>query len=615
MLAKGVFGIIVVILSWAVCSEGIAELCPFLQDPSVLSSRSAEIQESLKYFATESGPHKAVSRRNFIDEQIFSKAERDRIPTADICTDGEFIRRIYLDLTGRIPSAQVVRAFLEDRSPDKRDRLVDSLIGTPEYVDRWTMWFNDRFRNTIYPVSARGRNLLHAFIKDFVQRNRPYNDVATDLITPGGDSFSNGPLSYLLKAGTAGDLAQLDTIDDMSIAVARDFLGLKILCISCHQGRGYLDRINLWLARKTREDFWSEAAFFVPMEIEARQLADMMSYRYNVADRGPSAYDPANYDDTDYSFRPIRRVAQPLRPSFILSRGEPQAGETSRRALARLITSDRQFARATVNYLWAQFMVTGIVDPPDGFDLARQDPNNPPTGDDVTYWRQNNLLLQPSHPELLEALAQEFISNRYNLQHIIKLICKSNAYQLSSRFSGQWRPEYARYYVRKVPKLMSAEELHDSIIVLTGIPANYALYGSSERVRWAMQLRGPEEPANQDLDGYEGFGFMEPFGRPDRVFNDRVVNKLSLFQPLALMHSSFVTRRVDSNADGNLRRLLASGRNDRQIIDELFLGALARFPTATETKLGLIQMRIRERDGAEDVLWSLMNKLDFFFNY
>jgi hypothetical protein len=341
----------------------------------------------------------------------------------------------------------------------------------------------------------------------------------------------------------------------------------------------------------------------------------MMSYRYTVADSGPRTYDPNNYFDNDYTYRPARRLTQPARPAFVITGAEPQPGEMNRAALARMITSDRQFARAAVNYLWAHFMVTGIVDPPDSFDLARQDPNNPPAGEDAVYWRQNNLLLQPSHPELLEALANAFISNRYDLQYIMKLICKSSAYQLSSRFSGQWRPEYARYYARKLPKLLSAEELHDSIIVLTGVPANYALYGTPERVRWAMQLRGPEEPANQDLDGYEGFAFMDPFGRSDRVFNDRAVNKLSLFQPLALMHSYFVFRRVDSSTDGNLRRLLTSGMSNGDIIDELFVAALARYPTPAEKKIALTQFRVRQTGGAEDVLWAVINKLDFIFNF
>ncbi|MGI0017011.1 MAG: DUF1549 domain-containing protein, partial [Nitrososphaera sp.] len=171
-------------------------------------------------------------RNNFIDEYIFGKMERDGIPYAGLCTDEEFIRRVYLDLTGRIPAAEIVRSFVSDSNPAKRDMLVDTLIGTPPYVDRWTIWLSDFFRNTIYPGSAEGRNAFYFQIRRWVQDNTPYNQIAQELITAAGDSFSNGPLNYLMKAGIAGDYEQNDTLDDMAVAVTRNFLGVKILCIS-----------------------------------------------------------------------------------------------------------------------------------------------------------------------------------------------------------------------------------------------------------------------------------------------------------------------------------------------------------------------------------------------
>src|SRR5260370_16135530 len=147
----------------AVVYAGGAALCPFQQDPSIVSGYADQAQIAFRYLEAKSGPDiqaSSIPRHNLIDDYIFGKMDRDRIPSADLSTDGEFIRRVYLDLTGRIPSSQAVRAFLGDRTPDKRDRLVDSLIGTSEYVDRWTMWFGDRFRNTIYPASAAGRTGL-----------------------------------------------------------------------------------------------------------------------------------------------------------------------------------------------------------------------------------------------------------------------------------------------------------------------------------------------------------------------------------------------------------------------------------------------------------------------
>jgi hypothetical protein len=555
---------------------------------------------------------------NFIDDYLFAKIERDQIPHAGLCTDEEFMRRVSLDLTGRIPSAVAVRSFLSHPDPDKRSRLVESLIGTPEFVDRWTLWFNDFLKNTIYPVSVQGRNALHNYIKDFVGANRPYNQVVQELITAEGDNFSVGPLNYLIKAGGADANVTPDIYDDLAVATAKNFLGLRLLCISCHSGAGYLDRTDLGLSRKRRQDFWGQAAFFAPMKIEAQELADLMSYRFQVSDTGPRSYDSRLFEwEQEFSFRPPRRTDGPIKPRYILNGYEPNPGENIRHALARMITSDIQFAKATVNYLWTHFMGIGIVDPPDGFDLARQDPNNPPSGDDATtrWWREN-APLQPSHPELLEALAREFVASRYDLRHIMSLICTSTAYQLSSNFPAPWRPEYVRYFARKLPRLLTAEEIHDAVVMATGVKASYSIYGSSQKVAWAMQLPGPEEPApahSYDLESFAALDFLDSFGRPDRFRKEREFNKLTLFQPLALMHSFFIAERVAAESDGRLKRLLESPLTDAQLVDELFLSTLSRQPSPEERKLAILKLQVHRRDGAEDLLWSLINKLDFIF--
>jgi hypothetical protein len=195
------------------------------------------------------------------------------------------------------------------------------------------------------------------------------------------------------------------------------------------------------------------------------------------------------------------------------------------------------------------------------------------------------------------------------------VICKSSAYQLSSRFAETWRPEYSRYYGRKLPRLLTAEEIHDSIVMATGIGASYSVYGSNERVAWAMQLRGPEEPANLEDDGLEAFSFFESFKRGDRFLTERTVNRLSVFQPLSLMHSWFVFRRIDAYGGGTLTTLLNSGITDAQLIDELFLSTVSRFPSLAERKLALISLRNNREQAAEDLLWALINKLDFMFVY
>ncbi len=563
--------------------------------------------------AGPAAPRDAVPRNNFIDDYIFNKIERDRIPSAALCTDEEFIRRVYLDLIGRIPTADNVRQFSSDSNPNKRAALVDNLIGTPEFVDRWTMWFGDFLRNTIYPVAPQGRNLLYEYIKNFVRNNTPYNQVVRDLLTARGDNYTSGPVNYLMKAGTVGDNFEFDTWDDMAVATARNFLGVKILCISCHRGAGYLNRINYHLTRFKREDLWGQSAFFTQMNIQARFFPETGVYRYGVSDDGPGVYAPTPEDE---SFRPARRPTQPVSARYLFT-GEQPANSNLRGELARIITSDPQFARATVNYLWTQFMVTGIVDPPDSFDLARQDPNNPPpAGDPIGGWWRQNAPLQPSHPELLSALAADFVAKGYDLRSVMRLICKSSAYQLSSTFPGQWKPEYARYYARKIPRVLTSEEIHDAIQQASGINATYLINGSSERVRWAMQLPGPEEPLfyldrDANIDGVVAFSILEAFGRGDRFLNERKVNRYSLFQPLSLMHSYFVALRTDATAPGKLQSLLGGGKSNNEIVDELFLSTVSRLPSAAEKQTALARLNGDRTEGAESLLWGLFNKLDF----
>ena len=604
-------------------SKRMSRACPFekkgpsprrhgLTGPAPPHSPSA-----LSYTSAAGAPPTVawVPRKNFIDEYVFAKMDAAGVPSAGLCSDGEFIRRVYLDLTGRIPTADAVREFQADPDPGKRDRLVDGLIGTPAFIDRWTMWFGDLLRNTLYPTSAVGRNLLYEYVRDFVAQNWPYDQVAADLITGQGDSFFGGPVNYLMRAGTVGDIARIDSLDDMAVTVTRDFLGVKTQCISCHQGAGYLDGINLWLSRKRREDLWAQAAFFASLSIEARRLPDMMNYRYNVFEGGPGLYDPARFRDSENSFRPFRYIAAPVRPRYIGDEAAAPGDVPTRAHLARRLTADVQFARAAVNYLWAALMGRGIVDPPDGFDLARLDPNNPPAGDDgAVRWWQENEPLQPSHPELLEALAREFIAVGFDVRYVMALICKSGTYQLSSHSPGDWRPEYERFYARRSPRLLTAEEIHDAVLAVTGVPAAYVNRGTGAAVEWAMQLYGPEEPSNHDPNGPDAKAFLDAFGRGDRDQVERGRNKLSVFQPLGLMHSELVNRRVDASR-GVLQALLGGEATDEQLVETLFLAALARRPSEGEQRLALGLLKEDRSAGAEDLLWSLLNRLEFIFNY
>ena len=216
-------------------------------------------------------------------------------------------------------------------------------------------------------------------------------------------------------------------------------------------------------------------------------------------------------------------------------------GENYREALARQITGDLQFSRAIVNYIWEKFMVEAFVSPSNTFDLARLDPNNPPPAP----WT-----LQPTNPELLDALARWFQQNRYDLRALMSLITKSSAYQLSASYPGTWDIAYVPYYARKYVRRLDAEEIHDAIANATGIPGNYTL-ANLPPVQWAMQLPDTREPRSNGAVA----AFLNSFGRGDRDTTFRRSDG-SMLQTLNMMNNTFVMSRIHQNNQGSRVQVL-----------------------------------------------------------
>ena len=261
-----------------------------------------------------------------------------------------------------------------------------------------------------------------------------------------------------------------------------------------------------------------------------------------------------------------------------------------------MLTSHPQFARATVNMFWARLMGVGIVDPYDEFDLARQDPDNLPEG-----WQ-----LQPSHPRLLDALADDLVQSRYRLKHLMKTICQSSAYRLSARFPGEWKESYTSYFARRFARRLSAEELHDSIVLATERPAQFEQAGNQYGL--AMQLAGP---AGDRATKH----FMRIFGQSDRQTPARLAAG-SMQHPLVLMQSPVVRQRLLAEKDSRVQRLLESyPEDDWYVVEEMFLASLSRWPSEREQEVALAALAKDRVTGAQDLQWALINSVEFFFNY
>jgi hypothetical protein len=569
------------------------------QDPKKAAS---SVTEQVASARTASDSKQApVAHKNFIDEQIFGRMQRDRVAHAPLASDEEFARRAWLDATGRIPPSGELVAFLNDKSNDKRDKLIDRLLASDGFVDKWTFYFEDLFRAG--QRMGYGLNLFHYWVREWLKLDRPYNDVVTDLLTGGGKtSFSvPGGLYFardFVKAKDdpetpdAMDLVNIpDTVDEFTITYSKVFLGLNLGCISCHDGKNHLEKVNVFLTGKKREDFFRQSGSYG----KTRQIMNweggaQANTEYTVDDLAPG------YDTKSESIVRMPRSGGSGSPRFILDGGTPRPGMHERDELARILTSHVQFARATANRVWAELMGFGIVEPLDDFDLGRYYAKDVPEG-----WPQ-----QPTNAELLDALAVDFQKSGYSFKKLVRRIMTSNAYGLSSHYAGEWRDDYAPYHARKFVRMLTAAELHDAITLATNRPPNLA--SGTGKVPMVQQMSEPKK-ADQQVQG-----FMKVFGQSNRDEMPKRTTPSSL-QAMLLMQSKIVTDRVLAMGGSRVDTLLKESASDRELLDRMYLETLSRRPTASENEIALRALGKDRRRGAENLQWALINSPEFIFNY
>ena len=563
-------------------------------DPGALTARVAAT-------LPDSASKASVRRVNYIDQQIFGKMERDGVPHSPLATDAEFFRRVHLDLTGRIPASAEVAAFLADGSADKRNRLIDKLLASEEYVDKWSYFFMDLYRAN--GKMGRGVQLFHYWLKEALRSDRPYDDVVQSIISSSAKSNLVVAASNVLvrehvegKPGQAIDgndiskVHQLDTHDELAILFGKTFLGINFSCVSCHDGKAHLEKVNVHLTGKTRREFFAFASFlgntrYIPHTENTQALMG----HFIVDDLAPG------YDTKGGSMLRTPRWGGPNTPAFPLTGEKPKPGAEPREELGRMLTAHPQFARASVNLFWARMMGRGIVEPYDEFDLARQDPRNVPEG-----WQ-----LQPSHPELLDLLAKDFRASGFRLKVLLRKICQSNAYQLSARYPGEWKEAYSPYFARKFVRMLTAEEVHDALVSATGRPGSFKF--GKEKVPMAMQANTPS--ASGELKS-----FMTAFGQSNRS-NPPRPPAASPLQPLLLMRSPVVNDRVQAANDSRVQNLLAAHSNNAKVVEELFLGTLSRYPQTEEKQIAVSALEKDRVSGAQNLQWALLNLAEFLYNY
>jgi len=549
-------------------------------------------------------PRKALfDAKNFIDVEIFGKMVKDGVPWTAPASDEEFLRRVYVDLTGQIPTAAQVKSFLADASASKRDKLIDDLLSSEEFAERWTMWLGDLNQNVQVASNtilfANGRNAYYNFMRDSIRAGKPYDQMVREMIASNGVNWTAGQVNYWVRNIQNNGPIQ-DTYDNLSADSGEKFLGLPLNCLSCHNGIGHLEQVNSSLVPRRRSDFWKNAAFFAQTRVTTRRDTVNNQTEYTLAENVTTEY---RLNTTTGNKTPrVAEAGQPTTvvPAFFLSGEGPRGGEPRRDAYARILTANPQFARATVNYIWKEVFGIGIVEPADSFDLNRQDPATLAPG----------MTLQPTHPQLLKQLADHFVANGYNLRVVLKTIMSSNTYQLSARYTpGAWSEVWTPYHARHYPRRMLAESVLDAVCRATNRPQTFQVAGLTNITR-AMQLPDPLEPNGRNNVG----AFLNGFGRGNRDDSART-SEGSIVQALAMLNDPIVTTRVKANQNSTIDQVLRATRDPGTITDELYLATLSRRPSQQERSAAITFLSTGDLTrNTEDLQYALLNRLEFLYN-
>ena len=577
-----------------------------------------------------SHPSNTDGREAMIDRHVFAKLAAAGIPPAEPCSDAQFLRRVYLDLWGRLPDPQQTRAFLSDTADDKRNRLIDKLLGfdflekpghvdykgpwlvEKPFLDKWTYTFGDLFRNGQQGNARQFRDYIYTFLRF----NIPYDYVVRDMLTATAiTGQSSGVAGFLTRHEVDGlrcaDVMHEDMCDEIALHTTRLFLGVNLECVSCHDGQGHVDDLNLYLSKRTRVEFWRQAAFFENLRIFRASLSGQ---EFTLLDGPPlrpeniwqgkiDKYQSRNpltrFGGLGYRLDApsVLRVARDpqanVYPEFYLTKARPQDGVNPRHAYAQMVIEHDQFAKTTVNLIWSKFMVTGIVEPIFDWDLDRQDPANPPP----EPWT-----IQPSHPELLQELAQWFRDTRYDLRLLMRTIVRSRAYQMSSQVAGEYKPEWDRYYARKLTRRLAAEEIYDALAKSTNV------FGHG--MQFALeQVVPPNAPPVK--------AFLDAFGQSNRATKLADL-RVTAVQAALLMNGELVKTKISAKTAGSLVHRLTRERPPHpieQTVEKIFLATLVRFPDADEMAKAVAHIKMHGTPGVEDLQWALINKPEFLVNY
>ena len=512
---------------------------------------------------------KFAAKNNFIDAAVFDKLKALRIEPAGLSDDAEFLRRVYLDATGTLPTPDAVRAFLADKSAEKRAKAIDKLLDTPEFIDYWTLFLSDLLQNRKerdHDVrGVKGVRQFHAWLRAQVAANRHWDELARDVLTAKGSTTTSPQVGYTIV--TLGEHRETEK-SELAESVAQAFLGTRIGCARCH---------NHPLERYTQDDFYHFSAFFTRVKLERKDSR-----------QGPTILS-VGHQDANQNKQPVAvrqpRTNQMLKPQTLDRAGaEIAPTDDPRIKLAAWITDPKNesFSGSMVNRVWRHFLGVGLVEPVDDIRAT-----NPPT-----------------NPALWAALNKEFVSSKFDLKQLIRTVLNSRTYQLASATTANNETDsrfYSHYYARRLP----AEVLLDSLSSATGTSEKFD--GYPEGVR-AIQIPDP----------HAGSQFLKMFGSSERTTACACerTGDVTLPQLLNLQNGERLLAKV-KDGNGALANLLKVQKDDAIVTEELFLRTLSRLPTADEkiAVVGALKGGDPREEVFRDLLWALLNAKDFAFSH
>jgi hypothetical protein len=497
---------------------------------------------------------KLPAAKNPVDELVYKKLRALGLPSSPICDDTTFLRRVTIDVAGRLPTVEETEQFLADQSASKQDNAINRLLDSADYADyfanKWSAILRNKRRQDIEKNSTFS---FHEWIRQSLYENKPYDQFVRELLTASGTPGQNPPVGWYREVKDSS--AQLED-------TAQLFLGLRIQCARCHH-----HPFEKW----SQQDYYGFAAFFsqVGRKKGLVQNEDRIYHRRGVA----TAQNPK----TGQNVKPTGLGSQPM---------DLPADRDPRQSMADWMGAKDNpfFSRSLVNRYWKHFFGRGLVDPEDDMRVT-----NP-----------------ASNPELLDWLASDFVEHGFDLKHLVRTICSSTTYQLSAE-PNDWNQDDKQNFSRYYPKRLNAEVLLDAIDQVTGTQTSFTGVPAGTR---AVQL------PDTGFNSYFLTVFGRPEG--SSACECERSSEANLAQSLHLLNSSEIQGKLTSASGSAARLAGDNSRSHEAKIRELYLLAFSRVPSADEMTIALAHIQKNEKDpkrAYEDIVWALVNTKEFLFNH